>query len=66
MEYVHLQNEETYVRVMPGKAHSQNLAQRKPYVIQMKDGKTFDKFGNTVPKKSPEVHVPLEEFHYRE
>ena len=48
MEYVHPTNKNLSVRVMPGKPHSKNLNQRTPYVVQMKEGKTLDKFGNVV------------------
>ncbi len=52
---------------MPGKPHSPFSHQQKPYVVQMKDGKAFDKQGNLIllPEK-PEAHIPLEEFVYRE
>ncbi len=50
---------------MPGKPHSPFPYQRKPYVIQTSDGKTLDQFGNVVSSKSPEVHMPLQEFIYR-
>ena len=66
MKYVHPKNDQTYVRVMPGKPHSPFPNQQKPYVVQMKDGKTFDKFGNVVLSNSPEAHIPLEEFIYRD
>lgn len=33
---------------MPGKAHSPHPYQQKPYVIQMQNGKAFDKIGNMV------------------
>ena len=66
MKYVHPQNAHTSVRVMPGKPHSPNPIQQKPYVVQMKDGKIFDKNGNVVDRKAPEAHIPLDEFIYRE
>jgi hypothetical protein len=50
---------------MPGKPHSSFPHQKKPYVVQMKEGKAFDKFGNTVAKTAPEAHIPLDEFIYR-
>ncbi|NGX37735.1 MAG: hypothetical protein K1000chlam2_00897 [Chlamydiae bacterium] len=65
MKYVHPNNEQTYVRVMPGKPHSKHATQQKPYVIQMKYGNTLDKHGNIVNKRAPEAHIPLEEFIYR-
>ncbi len=65
MKYVHPVHEETYIRVMPGKPHSPNPCQQKPYVVQMKDGKVLDKLGNQVLRDAPEAHIPLEEFVYR-
>ncbi len=41
-------------------------SQQKPYVVQMKDGKAFDKKGNLIEGHLPEAHIPLEEFVYRE
>ena len=66
MEYMHPTNTHISVRVMPGKPHSPHLNQQKPYVIQKKDGKAFDKHGNLVEQKTPEAHIPIEEFIYRE
>ena len=43
MKYVHLQDEGTYVRIMPGKVHSRNLCQQKPYVNQRINGRSLDK-----------------------
>ena len=65
MEYVHPENTHIRVRVMPGKPHSQNPYQQKPYVVQMRDGKAFDKFGNRVHSSAPEAHIPIKEFIYR-
>jgi hypothetical protein len=31
----------------------------------MKEGKALDKFGNPVAKNTPEAHIPLDEFIYR-
>lgn len=66
MEYVHPTNRHLSIRVMPGKLHSPHLHQQKPYVIQMKDGKAFDKFGNLVSHENPEAHIPINEFIFRE
>lgn len=65
IKYVHPENEQTYIRVMPGKPHSPFPYQRKPYVVAMKDGKTLDKFGNIVRADSIEAHIPMEEFSFR-
>jgi hypothetical protein len=64
MLYVHPEHTHTAFRVMPGKPHSPFPNQQKPYVIQMKDGKYFDKVGNIVSSSSPEAHIPLDEFVY--
>jgi len=65
MEYSHPTNVHLSVRVMPGKSHSEYIHQQKPYVVQMKDGKALDKFGNKVDKRSPEAHVPIDEYFYK-
>ncbi|NGX45996.1 MAG: hypothetical protein K940chlam2_01177 [Chlamydiae bacterium] len=64
IKYVHPDNEQTYVRVMPGKPHSKYSHQQKPYVVQMKNGKTIDKSGRAVHKAAPEAHLALEEYVY--
>ncbi len=64
--YVHPEHTHTSVRVMPGKLHSQNLSQQKPYVIYKKDGNTLDKFGNAVNSSSPKAHIPIEEFVFKD
>jgi len=66
MEYVHPTNAQIRIRVMPGKPHSPNPRQQKPYVIQQKNGQAFDKHGRLIEQEKPEVHIPLEEFIYRE
>jgi hypothetical protein len=66
MEYIHPTNKNLSVRVMPGKSHSPHPHQQKPYVVQMKDGKAFDKQGNMIDHRTSEAHILLEEFIYRE
>ncbi len=66
LKYVHPENEGTYIRIMPGKPHSPFPHQRQPYVNQRVNGKSLDKFGNEVPNKSPEAHIPINEFIYKE
>ncbi len=65
MEYVHPTDPHIRIRVMPGKPHSPLPHQQKPYVIQQKSGKAFDKHGNLVVKDSPEAHIAFSEFIYR-
>ena len=66
VKYVHPIDEGTYIRIMPGKPHSKNPSQERPYVIQRINGKSLDKHGNIVSKKSEEAHIPIEEFIYKE
>lgn len=65
MIYMHPTNTHISIRVMPGKPHSSFPYQQKPYVIQMKEGKALDKFGNRVLADTPEAHIPFEEFVYK-
>ena len=66
MEYIHPKNSHFSIWVMPGKPHSPHSHQQKPYVIQMRDGKAYDRYGNLKPLESPEVHIPMSEFVYRD
>lgn len=66
MEYIHPSKEKTSIRVMPGMIHSPNPCQQKPYVVQLIDNKAIDKYGNIVNSRSPEAHIPLEEFIYND
>jgi hypothetical protein len=52
------------VRVQGGNPKSPNSAQQKPYVKQVKDGKTVDVNGKQVKPDSPESHIPKDEFRY--
>jgi tetratricopeptide (TPR) repeat protein len=66
MKYIHPEHTHESIRVMPGKPHSPNPHQQKPYVVHMRDGKALDKYGYPVIDISaPEAHIPLEEFVYR-
>ncbi len=56
---------QTKVRVMPGKSHSSNPCQQRPYVVYEKEGRVIDKFGNIAQEGSAEAHIPLEEFVFR-
>ncbi len=66
MKYVHPTNTKTSVRIMPGKPHSSNLHQKKPYVVQVKDGMYLDKDGNIVNSEAPTAHLPINEFVFKE
>jgi hypothetical protein len=65
IEYVHPINPHIRVRVMPGKLHSPNPYQQKPYAIQQIDRGALDKAGKYISRDSPEAHIPIEEFIYR-
>jgi hypothetical protein len=60
------QVERVYIRVMPGKPHSPNPYQRKPYVTHQRNGNAIDKQGKIVEKDALDAHIPYEEFVYRE
>ncbi len=66
MKYVDPENLHISIRVMPGKPHSPFPCQREPYVIHTEHGKMFDKFGNRVNSDSPEAHIPIKYFIYRQ
>jgi tetratricopeptide (TPR) repeat protein len=66
MKYVCPGDTGTYVRVMPGKPHSEYSYQQKPYVSNVKNGKFLDKFGHEVGRKDVEAHIPLNEFIFRD
>ncbi|MEI8300776.1 MAG: hypothetical protein WCG10_04090 [Chlamydiota bacterium] len=66
IKYIHPKDEGTYVRIMPGQPHSPFPRQREPYVNHRINGRSVDKFGNVVPNSSPEAHIPIYEFIYRE
>jgi len=66
MKYVHPTDTGTYVRVMPGKPHSPFPYQHRPYVNQRVKGKSLDKYGNVVLNESPESHILLEEFVFKD
>ena len=54
------------VRVMPGNPNSSNPAQQGPYVVQMtRDGNAaVAADGSRVSPKSPEAHIPREQYRY--
>ncbi|PCI92331.1 hypothetical protein COB11_07625, partial [Candidatus Aerophobetes bacterium] len=65
IKYVNPKDSGTYVRVMPGKPHSPWPHQRKPYICEKKYGKSLDKYGNSVKRKSREAHIPINDYIYR-
>lgn len=66
MKYVDPINSGSYIRIMPGKPHSPYPHQQKPYVVQMKDGKAYDKQGHLIFHEAPEAHISVNEFIYLE
>jgi RHS repeat-associated protein len=62
--YTNPDNTHERVRSMPGNPDSPNPAQQNPYVKYQKDGKFFDSKGNQVDGKSPDSHIPANEFKY--
>ena len=65
MKYINPNNPNEYIRIMPGKPHSPNVCQQKPYVnLRGKEGLSRDKFGKIVANNAPEAHIPLDEFIY--
>jgi len=64
MLYVHPENPNFSIRVMPGKPYSPNPLQREPYVVWQKHGKTMDVYGKIVPPGSQEAHIPLNKYRF--
>ena len=64
--YMHPDHNNLSVRVMFGKPHSPNPAQRTPYVVYQKDGNFLNKDGTFVSSSSKDAHIPYEEFKFRE
>jgi hypothetical protein len=66
IEYIHPDDKEIRIRVMPGDPNSQFPNSRKPYVRQTVNNKDFDRHGNVVDKQSEASHIPLEEYEFFE
>jgi len=59
-------NTHNSIRIMRGNPSSPNPAQRKPYVLYMKDGKAYNANGIQLPNaKSPDAHIPVDQFDIR-
>lgn len=52
----------TYVKVSKGDSTRTQPGQQVDNIRIQKDGKSFDKYGNVVPRKSEESHIPLKDF----
>ncbi|MGE0198250.1 MAG: hypothetical protein AB7S94_05770, partial [Simkaniaceae bacterium] len=55
-----------HVRIMPANPESINPMHHRPYVVQRLNNKAFDHNGKLVDWRSPESHIPLEEFKFKE
>lgn len=60
--YVNPLNPHDRIRSMPGNPFSPNVGQQNPYIVRQLNGKYLDRFGNSVPKKSLESHIPYDDF----
>ena len=60
--YQHPTEKGTYVKVEKGNPNSSQPGQRYDNVRIQKNGKSYDKDGNIVPRRSKESHIPIEEF----
>ncbi|MBS0224337.1 MAG: hypothetical protein JSR91_26755, partial [Proteobacteria bacterium] len=69
MQYVNPKNNQDRVRVMPAEPDSPHETQQRPYVVDQTRGSFVDKNGKPIrgeqPGKSPEAHIPYEEYIFR-
>jgi hypothetical protein len=66
IEYIHPDNREIRIRVMPGNPNSQFPNSRKPYVRQTVNNKDLDRNGRIVDRESEASHIPLDEYQFFE
>lgn len=66
MKYIHPENNQTYIRVMPADLNSPYPHKKIPHVSNMKNGEYLDKSGNIVNRKAPEAHIDYSEFIFRD
>ncbi len=66
IEYIHPDDKEIRIRVMPGDPNAKYPNSRNPYVRQTVNNKDFDRHGNVVDRQSGESHIPLEEYKFIE
>lgn len=64
MVYVHPQNKNITIRIMPGSPLNPFAEQKRTYVIYKVDDHYFDKYGAVVDRESPSAYIPYEEFVY--
>ncbi|MTK64545.1 MAG: hypothetical protein F8N15_08500 [Methanobacterium sp.] len=63
-KYVDPNNPHNYVRDMPGNPNSPNPAQQNLYVVDMRSGTARDLNGNSVSPKTPDAHIPANQYWY--
>jgi RHS repeat-associated protein len=63
-EFIQPGNVTTRVRIMPGNIDSPFPAQQVPYVKRQINGQFLDKYGNVVSGRTPEAHIPFDEFQF--
>jgi len=64
-KYVDPKNKHNDVRVQKGKPENTYPSQQKDYVTWKRNGQYMDKNGNSVPRESPEAHIPIDEFDFK-
>ena len=64
-KYTDPANPHNNVRDIPGNPNSQNPSQQKPYVKENVSGQPIDASGRPVSGKSPESHIPRDQYQYR-
>lgn len=64
-KYTDPANPHNNVRDMPGNPNSPNPAQQNPYVKENVSGQPIDAAGRPVSGKSPESHIPRDQYQYR-
>ena len=64
-KYTDPANPHNNVRDMPGNPNSSNPSQQNPYVKENVSGQPIDGAGRPVSSKSPESHIPRDQYQYR-
>jgi YD repeat-containing protein len=62
--YYDPKNKGNAVRVMQGQPGSPHPNSQNPYVRWQQNGAALDMNGNVVPKKTPDAHIPLDDFKF--
>lgn len=65
VKYVDPKKSGNEVRVQRGNPTSSNAGQRQDYVTWKRNGHYLDKYGNEVPRRSLESHIPIDEFKFK-